>query len=87
VCFNSKGTLPVLMLNGEELVNKDTYKYLGMHFTKTVNLYEAAARASQPFLAEAYKVLESVRSHAFNDRPHSLWFVKIYAVPAGMYAS
>jgi len=25
VCFNSKGTLPVLMLNGEELVNKDTY--------------------------------------------------------------
>ena len=72
VCFNSKGTLPVFKLNGEELANKNTFKYLGMHFTKTVNLHEAAARASQPFLAAAYRVREFVRSHALNDRPHVL---------------
>jgi hypothetical protein len=53
-----------MFLHGEELVNKDTYKYLGMHFNKTANLHEAAARALQPFLVEAYKVLEFVRSHA-----------------------
>ena len=65
-----------------------TFKYLGMHFTKTVNLHEAAARASQPFLAAAYRVREFVRSHALNDRPHTyLWLAKTYAVPAGMYAS
>ena len=40
--------------------NKDTFKYLGMHFTKTANLHEAAARASQPFLAAAYRVCEFV---------------------------
>ena len=88
VCFNSKGTLPVFRLNSEELASKDTFKYLGMHFTKTVNLHEAAARASQPFLAAAYRVREFVRSHALNDRPHTyLWLAKTYAVPAGMYAS
>jgi len=88
VCFNGKGTLPVFKLNGEELANKDTFKYLGMHFTKTVNLQEASARASQPFLAAAYRVREFVRSHALGDRPHSyLWLAKTYAVPAGMYAS
>ena len=59
-----------------------------MHFTKTVNLQEAAARAAQPFLAAAYRVREFVRSHALTDRPHTyLWLAKTYAVPAGMYAS
>ena len=35
VCFNGQGTLPVFKLNGEELANKDTFKYLGMHFTNS----------------------------------------------------
>ena len=53
-----------------------------------VNLHEAAARASQPFLAATYRVHKFVRSHALNDRPHTyLWLAKTYAVPAGMYAS
>ena len=64
VCFNSKGTQPVFRLNSEELASKDTFKYLGMHFTKTANSHEAAARASQPFLAAAYRVREFVHSHA-----------------------
>ena len=72
VCFNSQGNLPVFKLDGGELANKDTFKYLGMHFTKTVNLHEAAARAAQPFLAAAYRVREFVRSHALSDRPHTM---------------
>jgi hypothetical protein len=80
--------MPAFKLDGGELANKDTFKYLGMHFTKTVNLQEAAARAAQPFLAAAYRVREFVRSHALTDRPHTyLWLAKTYAVPAGMYAS
>ena len=59
-------------MNGEELTDIDTCKYLGMHITKTTNLHEAAARASQPFLAEAYRVCESVRSHALNECYHCL---------------
>ena len=75
-------------MNGEELANKDTFKYLGMHITTTANLHEAAARALQPSLAAAYRVRELVRSHALNDRPHTyLWLAKTYAVPAGIYAS
>ena len=72
-------------MNDEELVGKDTFTYIGMHFTKTANLHEAAARALQPFLAAAYRVREFVRSHTLNDRPHTyVWLAKTYAVPAGM---
>ena len=46
------------------------FMYFGMHVTKMVNLHAAAARASQPFLAAAYRVREFVRFHALNDRPH-----------------
>jgi len=88
VCFNGQGNLPVFKLNDGELANKDTFKFLGMHFTKTATLQEAAARASQPSLAAAYRVCEFVRSHALTDRPHTyVWLAKTYAVPAGMYAS
>jgi hypothetical protein len=44
---------------------------LGMHFTKKVDLQEAAARAAQPFLAAAYRVREFVRTHALTDRPQT----------------
>ena len=41
-----------------------------------------------PFLASAYRIRRFVREHALADRPHtSLWLVKTYVIPAGMYGS
>ncbi len=80
--FNGQGSLPFLKLNGEELANKVTFKYLGMHFTQTANLHEAAGRALQPFLDAAYRVREFVRSHALNNRPQTyLWLAKVMQFP------
>ena len=49
---------------------------------------KSAEHASHPFLASAYRIRRFLREHALADRPHtSLWLVKTYVIPAGMYGS
>ncbi len=89
VHFNSRRTrVPVFMLGGLQLANKDSFKYLGMVFTKTHNMVAAAERMLTSFMAGCRRIRQFASEHRLTDRPHSmLWLAKGYALPASMYAS
>ena len=89
VHFNSAGeNVPVFDVGGAILHHKDSLRYLGMVFYRTLNMAKSAEHAARPFLASAYRIRRFVREHALADRPHtSLWLAKTYAIPAGMYVS
>ena len=68
--------------------HKDSFRYMGMVFYRTLNMAKSAEHAARPFLASAYRKRRFVRGHALADRPHtSLWLAKTYVIPAGMYGS
>jgi len=89
----------VFTLGGSQLANRDSFKYLGMIFTKAHNmaaaaehtmLTPAAAEHSMltPFMAGCRRIRQLASEHRLTDRPHSmLWLAKGYALPASMYAS
>jgi len=89
VHFNSKGiNLPVFTIGSDTLAHKDSFKYLGMMFYRTLNMAKSAENASRAMLTSAYRIRRFVREHTLADRPHaSLWLAKTYVIPAGMYAS
>jgi len=89
VRFNSAvENVPVFDVGGATLHHKDSFRYLGMVFYRTLNMAKSAVRASRPFLAFAYRIRRFVREHALTDKPHtSLWLAKTYVIPAGMYGS
>ena len=89
VHFNSAGeNVPVFDVGGAILHHKDSLRYLGMVFYRTLNLAKSADHAARPFLASAYRIRRFVREHALAYRPHtSLWLAKTYVIPAGMYGS
>ena len=89
VHFNSTGeNVPVFDVGGATLHHKDSIRYLGMIFYRTLNMAKYAEHASRPFLASAYRIRRFVCEHALADRPHtSLWLAKTYVIPAGMYGS
>jgi len=89
VHFNSAGeNVPVFDVGGATLHHKDSFRYLGMIFYRTLNMAKSAEHASRPFLASACRIRRFVREHALADRPHtSLWLAKTYVIPAGMYGS
>jgi hypothetical protein len=89
VRFNSAGeNVPVFEVGGATLHHKDSFKYLGMVFYRTLNMAKSAEHAARPFLASAYRIRRFVREHTLADRPHtSLWLAKTYVIPAGMYGS
>ena len=88
VHFKSGGTsVPVFTLGGSHLANKDSFKYLGMVFTKTHTMAAAAEHALAPFMAGCCRIRQFAFEHHLTDRPHSLlWLAKAYALPASMYA-
>ncbi len=56
VHFNSRRTrVPVFMLGGSQLANKDSFKSLGMIFTKIHNMAAAAEHMLAPFMAVLVK--------------------------------
>ena len=89
VHFNSAGeNVPGFDVDGATLHHKDSFRYPGMVFYKTLNMAKSAEHASRPFLASAYRIRRCVREHALAYRPHtSLWLAKTYVIPAGMYGS
>eukprot|EP00983_Pelagomonas_calceolata_P120841 1160743-Pelagomonas_calceolata.AAC.1 len=89
VHFNSKwNNLPVFTIGSNALAHKDSFKYLGMMFYRTLAMSKLAKNAPRAILTSAYRILRFVHEHTFADRPHaSLWFAKMHVVPAGMYAS
>ncbi len=75
-------------LGGSQLANKDSFKYLGMIFTKTHNMAAADEHMLTPFMAGCRRIRQFALEHRLTDRPHSmLWLAKVYAPPASMYAS
>jgi len=89
VHFNSAGeNVPVFDFGGATLHHKDSFRYLGMVFYRTLNMAKSAEHAARPFLASAYRISRFMREHALADRPHTyLWLSKTYVIPAGMYGS
>jgi hypothetical protein len=75
VNFNSAGeNVPVFDVGGATLHHKDSFRYLGMVFYRTLNMATSAEHASRPLLASAYRIRKFVHEHALADRPHtSLW--------------
>eukprot|EP00983_Pelagomonas_calceolata_P030648 962179-Pelagomonas_calceolata.AAC.1 len=55
---------------------------------KRLNLFTAAEAALKPCIAGTYCVKAFANNHNLTNRLHELiWLLKIYAIPAGMYAS
>mmetsp|Transcript_26797 Transcript_26797/g.72348 ORF Transcript_26797/g.72348 Transcript_26797/m.72348 type:complete len:767 (-) Transcript_26797:740-3040(-) len=75
VHFNSKGiNLPVFTIGSDTLAHKDSFKYLGMMFYRTLNMAKSAENAARAMLTSAYRIRRFVREHTLADRPHaSLW--------------
>ena len=89
VSFNSKGNnVPVFNLGGEQLVRAESFKYLGMLFTKQFNPLASSEHMCAPFLAGCRRIRHVADEYKLADRPHTmLWLTKTYALPASMYAS
>ena len=57
VHFNSAGeNVPVFDVGGATLHHKDSFRYLGMVFYRTLNMAKSAEHAARPFLASAYAI-------------------------------
>ncbi len=61
-------------LGGSQLANKDSFKYLGMIFTKTYNMAAAAGHMLTPFMAGCCRIRQFASEHRSTDRLHGmLW--------------
>ena len=80
VCRQNAGeNVLVFDVGGATLHHKDSFRYLGMVFYRTLNMAKSAEHATRPFLASAYRIRRFVREHALADRPHtSLWLAKTF---------
>jgi hypothetical protein len=90
MCFNSRSDnhLPPLYYDGTQLSYTDTFKYLGMVCDKNINLTTAADAALRPFTTGTFRVKRFVQENVLTNRLHAhIWLLKIYAIPASMYAS
>jgi len=91
VHFNSAGeNVPVVNVGGATLHHKDSFRYLGMVFYRTLNMAKSADHAARPFLASLrrmlfllacmvvkYGVLDSCRQ-AESSLAHCLRFICIF---------
>ena len=74
--------------HGTQLSYTDTFKYLGMVCDKNINLTTAADAALRPFTTGTFRVKRFVQENVLTNRLHAhIWLLKIYAIPASMYAS
>jgi len=71
--------VPVFDVGGATLHHKDSFRYLGMVFYRTLSMAKSAEHAARPFLASASRIRRFVREHALAGRPYtSLWLAKTY---------
>jgi len=89
MCFNSyTSNLPPLFYNGAQLPYTDSFKYLGMVCDRHVNLNTAPDAKLCPFTAGTFRIKQFIQEHDLTNRLHiCMWPLKMYANPAGMYAS
>ena len=80
--------VPVLKYRGSELAAVDSFKYLGMTFTRVVSITATAEQVVSAFQGGCLRVRKFVSEHGLVDRPHTLlWLAKAYVIPASMYGS
>ena len=80
--------VPVLKYRGSELAVADSFRYLGMTFTRSGNMAVAAEQVVPAFHGGCVRVRRFVREHGLVDRLHTLlWLTKAYIIPASMYGS
>jgi hypothetical protein len=48
--------VPVFDVGGATLHHKDSFRYLGMVFYRTLNMAKSAEHAARPFLASAHRI-------------------------------
>jgi len=89
MCFNSyTNNLPPLFYDGAQLPYTSSFKYLGMVCDRHINLNTAADAALRPFTAGTFCIRQSKWELDLTNRLHvCMWLLKLYAIPAGMYAS
>jgi len=85
--FGSDVQVPVLKYRGSELAAVDSFKYLGMSFTRAVSMTAAAEQVVPAIQGGCLRVRKFVSEHGLVDRPHTLlWLAKAYKViPASIY--
>eukprot|EP00983_Pelagomonas_calceolata_P080972 1155364-Pelagomonas_calceolata.AAC.7 len=88
VHFNSRcDNVPVFTSGGVRLACADSFRYLGMLFTKQRNPQATAEYTCAPFLAGFRRSRQFSTEHHLTDRPHTmLWLTEAYALPACMHA-
>jgi len=80
--------MPAMFFDTQEIPVTDSFRYLGMVFDKFGNMHTAADHALQPFAAGTFRVRKFVQEHLHGCNPRAyLWLARVYAIPAGMYAS
>jgi hypothetical protein len=80
--------VPVLKYRGSELAAVDSFKYLGMSFTRAVSMTAAAEQVVPAIQGGCLRVRKFVSEHGLVDRPHTLlWLAKAYVIPSSMYGS
>eukprot|EP00983_Pelagomonas_calceolata_P011417 368002-Pelagomonas_calceolata.AAC.1 len=55
--------LPAYTIGSDTLAHKDSFKYLGMMFYRTLNMAESAEIASRAMLTSAYRICRFAREH------------------------
>jgi len=90
VHFNARSgsRLHTFSYGDEQLINTDSFRYLGMQFKKNGSMAAAAERVVPTFHAGCMRVKQFAGEHGLVDRPHTLlWLTKTYVIPSSMYAS
>ena len=87
--FNGRpDNMPAMYFNAQEIPVADSFKYLGMVFDSYGNMSAAADHTLHPFVVGTYRVRKFVQEHLHGCIPRAyLWLARVYAIPAGMYAS
>eukprot|EP00983_Pelagomonas_calceolata_P017126 536826-Pelagomonas_calceolata.AAC.1 len=88
VHFSSWGkNVPVFILGGARFACAESFRFLGMLFTKQRNPQVTAEYMCAPFLARCRQIRYFVFEHHLTDRAHTmLWLTKAYVLPDSMCA-
>jgi hypothetical protein len=89
VHFNSQGPrLPTFRVGGAALQCKESFKYLGMVFHKTLNMEKSSEHVAGAVMAASGRISQFVRDYELDSSLRAaLWLGKTYLVPAAMYGS
>ena len=89
VHFNSKDTnLPTLRVGEAVLQCRDSFKYLGMIFYKSMNMVKSSEFVNGSVMAASGRIQQFVSDYDLESRQQSpLWLGKTYLVPTAMYGS